>query len=155
MKELNGIIKRMEEVFNGDPWYGKAVIKLLNEVNPEIVYKKDKPEQHSIIELLFHMLNWQEFTLHQLESEKEIDPERYQLLDWRETNPELHTWNAGIAEFTAAHNKILHILRTSSEELLNQKVRFREYDMRFLLNGLIEHNIYHSGQIALINKSIK
>ena len=154
MKELNGIIKRMETVFNGDPWYGKAVIKLLNEVNPEIVYKKDKPEHHSIIELLFHMLNWQEFTLHQLEFEKEIDPERYRLLDWRETNPELHTWNTGIAEFTAAHNKILHFLRTSPEELLNRKVRFRDYDMRFLLNGLIEHNIYHSGQIALINKTI-
>jgi uncharacterized damage-inducible protein DinB len=152
MEELNSIITRMKDTFDGAPWYGKAVMKVLQEVDPSKVYIKPNDNSHSLIELLYHMLTWENFTLEQLQESDKLNPEAYQLLDWRETNPEIHTWNTGIAELTAAHNKIIELLENASESVLNRSVRFRDYDMRYLLKGLIEHNIYHAGQIAYLQK---
>ena len=155
MNELKAIIERMESVFSGEPWYGKSITRLLDEVDETAVYTKINGHAHTMIELLFHMLNWQEFALHRLQEDNNIDPQRYQLLDWRETDPSMHTWNTGIAAFTGAHNKIVELLKRSPDELLSRQVQYRPYDMRFLLNGLIEHNIYHIGQITLINKVLR
>ena len=150
---IRSISENMEEVFCGNPWYGKSVLTLLNEIDPSIVYIKPGGQGHSIIELLYHMLTWEEFTLHHLESMM-LEPEKYQLLDWRETNPEIHTWNAGVSELKATHNKIINILQNASDDLLASKVPYKDYNTAVLLNGLIEHNIYHIGQIAMVKKML-
>ena len=142
----------MREVLCGKPWYGKSVLTLLNEVNQDLVYQKPNDASHSMIELLYHTITWAEFTQHRLEKDQNMDLKAFELLDWRKTNPEIHTWNNGIAEFTAANNKVIELLMASTDELLDEKVDFREYNFRYLLNGLIEHNIYHLGQIAYLKR---
>lgn len=150
--EINAIINSMQEVLSGEPWYGKSVLKMLEEIDDKIVYKKPNDEAHSLIELLYHMVTWAEFVQHRLERDLELDMHAFEALDWRETNPETHTWHNGISQFTAATNKTIELLKTSSDEMLEEKVDYREYDFRFLLNGIIQHNIYHVGQIAYLNK---
>lgn len=151
-KEINAIVKQMQDVLSGGPWYGKAVLIMLDEVSKENVYKKTNENSHSLIELLYHMVTWAEFTQHRLEKTRDMDIKAFEALDWRKTNPEIHTWNNGIAQFTAATNKTIEILKVSSDDILEEKVDFREYNFRYLLNGIIQHNIYHIGQIAYLNK---
>ena len=153
MSTLNGIIKKMTQVFEGDPWYGKSVMRTIADVNESIVYKKPNAGAHSAIELLYHMINWEEFTLHQLEGSVK-DPARYELQDWREIEPQTHTWREGIAAFSAMHKRIVEILTASGDDILEKEVRYRKYNMRFLLDGLIDHNIYHAGQLALLQKTL-
>ncbi len=150
--ELKTIAAGLKEVLSGGPWYGKAVLTLLDEVNPEIVYKKFNEHSHSMIDLIYHMVTWSQFTRERLEKDQSFDHQALEALDWRETNAEIHTWNNGIAKFTSETNKIIEILNNASDDLLEQKVDYREYNFRYLLNGLIQHNIYHLGQIAYINK---
>ena len=148
--EIQSIIQDMEEVFCGNPWYGKAVLTLLDEIDSSKVYIKANGISHSLIELLYHMLTWQEYTQHQLENK--LDLSTYQLLDWTETNPEIHTWNTGIAELKASHNKIINLLQDAPDDLLEKEVQFKKFSTRVLLHGMIQHNIYHIGQIAYVNK---
>ncbi len=48
--------------------------------------------------------------------------------------------------------KIIKELKTKEDSSLKEKVDYRSYNFQFLLNGLIEHTIYHLGQIAYIHK---
>jgi uncharacterized damage-inducible protein DinB len=153
MEELTTIIKKMDEVFEGDPWYGKAVMTILKEMDPSTVYVKPNAETHSAIELLYHMINWEEFILHQLEGNIS-DPARYESNDWRTINRVVHTWSAGIEIYASLHNRIINILKKSAPELLNRKAQHRDYDIRILLHGLIDHNIYHCGQLASLRKTL-
>lgn len=153
MSTLTGIIKKMKQVFEGDPWYGKSVMKIIADVNESIIYQKPNASAHSAIELLYHMINWEEFTLHQLEGSVN-DPSRYELQNWREIEPQTHTWSEGIAAFSAMHKRIVEILNASGEDILEKEVAYRKYNMRFLLDGLIDHNIYHAGQLALLQKTL-
>jgi uncharacterized damage-inducible protein DinB len=154
-KEVDLIIHRLEESMSGEPWYGKSVLALLSEIDPGMVYHKPGSQSHSMIELLYHMITWMEFVQQRLQKEQYLNPEDLEALDWRKTNPEIHTWNAGISQLTALSNKIIETLKNSSDGLLDETVDYRPYDFRYLLTGIIQHNIYHIGQIALLNKLLK
>ena len=154
-KEIQSIIRNLQNVNTGEPWYGRPVYTMLEEIDPSIVYKKPDKESHSLTELLYHMLTWAEFTLKRIEGDKEQDLAAFEKLDWREIDPAIHTWKKGLAEFKQVHKNIIALLETKDDEFLKEIVDYRGYNFRFLLNGLIQHNIYHIGQVAYLTKSLK
>jgi uncharacterized damage-inducible protein DinB len=153
-KEIKSIITNLEKVTTGQPWYGRSVYEMLDEIDPAIVYKKPN-KQHSLAELLYHMITWADFTLHRIMGDKEKDMAAFEELDWREIDPTVHTWQKGLAEFKAIHEKIIELLNEKDDEFLKGIVDYRKYNFRFLLNGLIQHNIYHIGQVAYVKKLLQ
>ncbi|MEJ7766301.1 MAG: DinB family protein [Chitinophagaceae bacterium] len=150
--ELKSIIDNMNEILSGKPWYGKSVLVILKEVDEAIVYKKPNAGYHSVIEILYHMVTWADFALHRLKKDQDMEIHAFEALDWRDTNAELHTWNNGIAELSSVTNKTIELLKGCPDTILDEKVDFRDYNFRYLLNGLMQHHIYHIGQIAYLNK---
>jgi uncharacterized damage-inducible protein DinB len=151
-KELQSIIRNIENILNGEPWFGRALYEIMDEVDTKKVYIKPNGSEHSLIELLYHMNTWAEFTLRRLEADKEQDIAATEKKDWRDIDPKVHTWKKGMAELKSIHKKIIAVLKTKDDLFLKEKVDHRNYNFRFLLNGLIQHNIYHLGQIAYLNK---
>jgi uncharacterized damage-inducible protein DinB len=153
-KETQSIIKKLETTLNGEPWFGRAVYQILEEVDVKKVYLKPNNTEHSLIELLYHMITWADFTLKRLEKDKINDLAAAEELDWRIINPKIHTWKKGLAEFKAINKKIIALLNKKDDDFLLEIVDYRKYNFRFLLNGMIEHTIYHLGQIAYLNKML-
>jgi len=151
-KEIDYIITTLHSVLDGEPWFGRSVMSLLQETDPAVVYKKPNENSHSLIEVLYHMNTWAEFTLKRLEKVEEKNLAGFEKLDWREIDPSEHTWEKGIAQFKVTHDLIIELLETKDDDLLSGDVDYREYNFRFLLYGIIQHDIYHSGQIAYLNK---
>lgn len=149
-KEIQSIIRNLQNVLSGEPWYGKSVFKILEEVDPAIVYKKPNKNSHSLIELLYHSLTWAEFTLKSLEKAEEKDITAIEKMNWREINLSDHSWEKGLAEFKQVHEMIIQLLNEKEDAFLSEMVDHRKFNFRFLLNGLIQHDIYHLGQIAYI-----
>jgi len=53
------------------------------------------------------------------------------------------------------HNKIIELLKMKEDDnFLGDIVPLRKYNYWFLLNGLIQHNIYHLGQVAYLKKTL-
>jgi uncharacterized damage-inducible protein DinB len=151
-KEIDYIITTLHSVLDGEPWFGRSVMSLLQEVNPAVVYKRPTANSHSLIELIYHMNTWAEFTLKRLERVEEKDFAVFEKLDWREIEPNEHTWEKGVAQFKVTHDLIIELLGTKDDEFLSGEVDYREYNFRFLLHGIIQHDIYHAGQIAYLKK---
>ena len=151
-KETLSIIRRIENINSGQPWFGRAVFSILEEVDPKKVYIKPNDTEHSLAELLYHMITWASFTLKRIEKDDTMDMASFEKMDWRDINPKTHTWKKGLAEFKSVHKKIIALLKKKKDAFLKEIVDYRQYNYRFLLNGMIEHNIYHLGQIAYLNK---
>ena len=150
--EIEKITKELKAVLEGEPWYGKAVYTLLSEVQIRFQYKQPAPGSHSLVDLLYHMVTWAEFAQHRIEGEPISDMAAFDASDWRTIDPAKHDWQKGVAALKASHQQIIALLATKDDAFLNEKVDYREYDFRYLLSGLIQHNIYHLGQIAYVNK---
>ena len=154
-KETDYFIKTIRTVLEGEPWFGQPVMTLLQNVNTDVVYKKPNENAHALIELLYHMLTWAEFTLKRLQKDEEKELKAFEKMDWRTIDPAEHTWEKGLAQFKLAHDLIIDILESKeNDDWLSEKVDYREYNYRFLLHGIIQHDIYHIGQIAYLNKLV-
>lgn len=151
-KEIQSIINNLQNILTGEPWYGRSVYTLLEETDPDKASVKPHQSGHSALELLYHMITWAEFALKRIEGDKEQDMAEFEKLDWRTIDPALHTWKKGLADFKAIHSRIIELLQDKNDAFLKEKVDYRNYSFRFLLNGLMQHTIYHLGQIAYINK---
>ncbi|HYM95462.1 MAG TPA: DinB family protein [Chitinophagaceae bacterium] len=158
-RETQSIISNFQNVLNGKPWYGRSVFAITSEIDPTIVYKEpaspaDGPNAnaHSLIELLYHSLTWAEYTLEVLQNAGEKEIAAIKKLDWREINPAVHTWDKGVTAFKAVHEKIIHLLQEKNDEFLNEKANPHNFNYGYLLNGLLQHDIYHLGQIAYVKK---
>jgi len=157
-KEVQSIIHNLQNTLNGEPWFGRAVYEILEEVDPSKVYIQpahgDRPDNsgHSLIELLYHMITWAGFTLGKLDNNADADLTQSEDLDWRDINKAVHTWPAGLEKFRKIHEKIISALESKEDAFLSGIVEGRKFNYRFMLNGLIQHNIYHLGQVAYVKK---
>lgn len=154
-KEVQYIITTLKNILEGEPWYGRPVYSILKDADPSSVYIKPGETEHSLIELLYHMIAWASFIQKRLENSQEWDDAYMATIDWREIDPVEHTWQKGMEELQETHERIIALLQEKDDSLLNEKVEYRPYNFRFLLNGLIQHNIYHLGQIAYVQKLLK
>lgn len=149
---ITDIIKRLDTTLNGEPWFGRSAHSLLQEIEPEQVFRKTGNGGHSMADLLWHMITWAQFTLDRLEKKEETDMAAFESLDWRPVDPAKHSWEKGLKEFNTIYKKIITRLKLKEDAFLEEQVDYRSYNFQFLLNGLIEHTIYHLGQIAYVHK---
>src|SRR5262245_33417550 len=102
-KETQYIIKSFEATLNGQPWYGRSVYAILGEIDESKVQTKPNGTEHSMIELLWHMNTWAEFTLGSLENKSSEEIKAIEANDWRALDPKTHTWKKGIEQLKSTH----------------------------------------------------
>ena len=154
-KETQSIIKSFETTLSGQPWFGRAVYEILHEVDESKANTKPNGTEHSMIDLLWHMNTWAEFVLGSLENRSAEEMKTIEANDWREIDPKTHTWKKGLDQLKGTHNKIVEILNQKTDDsFLGDIVPLRKFNFRYMLNGLIQHNIYHLGQVAYLKKML-
>ena len=151
--ELKMYAAQLNENFSGEPWFGRNIQAILKEINEDIVSQKPSG-QHSILELLYHMINWRLFTINRLEKStamvKSFEENDWQVLDHQDKS----LWQKGIDQLNDTQQRLLNLINTMKDEDLQTPVHERDYENRTLINGIIQHDIYHLGQIAYIKKML-
>ena len=152
--EILKIAAQLEEAYEGDPWFGKSVTALMKEVDEANVFQRPG-NQHSILELIWHMVNWKEFTISRLhDSTKPLG--YFEENDWRQldhSNKSL--WEEGCKALDDTQRQLISLLKVQEDSILETIVPGRDYQYKNLLYGIIQHDVYHLGQIAYINKLLK
>lgn len=152
---MQSIIRNLENILNGQPWFGRAVYPIMEEVEESKIHIHPGDDQHSLAELLFHMITWSTFCLKHMEKAPDQEILNVETEDWRTIDQKIHTWKKGLDQFKSINQKIIAILETKDDSFLKEIVPGREFNFRFMLNGLIQHHIYHLGQVAYVNKLLQ
>ena len=154
-REILLIAEQLKDAYEGNPWFGRSVKELLSEVTEADCFVKLN-NQHSVLELLWHMITWREFTIECLREKDSADTKKFEDLDWRELDhSDKHLRQKGLQKLQETQTELISVLQQQSDDLLTHQVANREYGYRKLLNGIVQHDIYHLGQIAYINKQLK
>jgi uncharacterized damage-inducible protein DinB len=64
-------------------------------------------------------------------------------------------WPEGLRMLDESQERLLAVLQQQDDSILNNVVKERNYNYRKLITGVIQHDIYHLGQIAYLNKALK
>lgn len=154
-KEIELLTEQIKEAYEGDPWFGRSIKAILGETDESIVFEKPNG-QHSIVELLWHMITWKEFTLSRLQNDSSKSAGYFEKNDWRELDlSDKSLWKEGLQKFSKIHEELTEAVRQQRDEILSETVSERKYNFRQLLYGILEHDIYHLGQIAYIRKMLQ
>ena len=126
-------------------WYGPTLAELIAKISPEEATKPPIPGAHSISELLQHLLLWNERVRNT--SDGTPMPKWEAEKEWAE--PPI-PWNELVARWNKSRDLLEERLRNFPNEDLGKQVPGRTYPYETLLPGIVQHTIYHSGQIAMV-----
>jgi len=147
------LIFDFNDVLDGKPWYGDAVMKKLININPEVANMQPLPSFNSIAKIVQHMINWRIFTIKKMQGDEAFDIRQDDENDWIEVHiSSQEDWDLLVHKLWATQLEIIELISSKSEIFFDEKVSGRDYNFSFLLSGIVQHDVYHLGQIALIKK---
>lgn len=131
-------------------WYGPSLAELLARITPEHAVTKPEGGTHSIRELLQHLLLWNE----RIRKTNETCP----MPKWeaeKEWGEAPIPWNELLERWNKSRDLLEERLRNFPVEDLGKQTPGRTYPYEFLLHGIVQHTIWHSGQIAMVHSMVK
>ena len=150
--EILQITEQLKEAYEGEPWFGRSIKSLLKDVDENIAFEKPNG-QHSILELVWHIVIWRVFTINRLRNDEKTNLQYFEENDWQQLNHNDKTlWKRGLDRLEETQSELIDILQKQQDNILNEIVPGRKYTFRKLLYGIIHHDIYHIGQIAYLKK---
>ena len=122
----------------GKPWYGKNFDKILsaNGLN------------HDCLKILAHVVVWIKFVNDHLKGIRKTI-ELNSLDDWPPVDPQNQDL---VNEFHNVYDQFVEAILGFNPEQWNDKPDGATYTYRELVEGVLDHNLYHMGQIAWISK---
>lgn len=150
------LIKSLSEVFEGKLWYGESVMEKLENVPYVTGDMTCVPQSHTVAQIIAHLIAWKSFALEKIKSNSDFDIAIDSNQDWPDI--EINSpkdWETLKQELVSIQSEIYKFLEQKEDGFLGQQVTGRDYTFEYLLYGIIHHDIYHLGQIGLIQSQLK
>ncbi len=152
MTETGKIHDMLCRSFYKDAWHGPAFLEVLKDVTAKQAAKKPIANAHSIWELVLHSITWIKAV------DKTITEMKYTQVTAAANWPAISdkselSWKHAVDSLKKSHKKLeKHVLVLKRKDLERKAVNTSSTISR-LLYGIIQHNIYHAGQIAILKKT--
>ena len=148
MVYLANLIKR---ALTGPAWHGPALDDVLNGVTSAQAAAHPIPGAHSMWELVLHVASWAEIARDRLRGERIGDPTHD--VDWPPVATATdESWAAAVTRMRDAYRGLAQDVRHLDDASMHEKIAGLEYSRWVMLHGIVEHGLYHAGQIALLKK---
>lgn len=147
------IADQLRRAFSGDPWHGDSLRKLLDGVTAQQASSRPVASAHTIWELVLHVEIW---TRAALESMQGVPmPKLYGTeKDWPAvTDASFAAWTSALDGFFKTSEQLAQAIEGFGDNRLQDTVPGRKYDFYYLFHGIVQHSLYHGGQIALLKKA--
>jgi uncharacterized damage-inducible protein DinB len=152
MSEIQRISEQLRRAFEGNAWHGPAVRELLADVTAAGAVARPLPSAHSIWEIVLHMATWERVVRRRLQGETIADLPSDQ--DWPAIQDTSEAaWHKTIQDLERANHALREEITRVGEEGLAETVPGKEHSVYTMLHGIIQHDLYHAGQVALLKKA--
>jgi uncharacterized damage-inducible protein DinB len=144
---ISDLLKRAHE--GGDTWKCPSLRELLGTVTAAQAAARPVAGAPSIWELLLHLTSSAAIARRRLTGERTDSlPEELAWPGPTETSPE--AWRGAVDAFLAISRGLHQAVAGFPDSRLTEAVPGREYPFCVMLYGLVEHALYHAGQIEVL-----
>jgi uncharacterized damage-inducible protein DinB len=149
--EAARIADQLRRAFDGGAWHGPALLELLEDMDAARAAARPLPDVHSIWELVLHIAVWDAVACRRLSGEK-CQPTGTANFP-PVAKPTAAAWRKAVGEARRTHAVLVKTVATLPGSRLHDRVPGKRYDFYHLLHGVVQHELYHSGQIAILKKA--
>jgi uncharacterized damage-inducible protein DinB len=153
MSEATRIADQLRRAFAGEAWHGDSVFEILNGVTAAQAATHPIKNAHSVWELVLHIAAWDGAVLRRMGGVAVT-------LSDAENFPEVKdasnaAWRGALAQVRRVHEDLVKTVAALPDSRLDEVVPGKEgahYTFYYMLHGVVQHELYHAGQIALLKK---
>jgi uncharacterized damage-inducible protein DinB len=150
MTELERIADQLKRAYEGPSWHGPSVMESLQEVTPDIAARRPIKGAHTIWELVHHIGAWADIP------RRRILGEQFEITDDLNfppmPEPTDEAWQSSLDGLAESQRKLVELVRGTADLRLDQPVMRDGPTIYVLLHGVVQHHIYHAGQVMLLKK---
>jgi uncharacterized damage-inducible protein DinB len=150
MDSIERLIQQLHNTYHGPSWHGATLKELLVDVSAPQAARKGIRNAHSIWEIVLHAAAWKQAVQQRLAGQRvSLQGEA----DWpavQDTSAD--AWTAALTELDAAHDSLVAGVRRLAPTELDRSAPAQDVSLYATIHGVIQHDIYHAGQIALLKK---
>jgi uncharacterized damage-inducible protein DinB len=155
--EATRLIDQFKRAHDGDPWHGSPLKAILAGVTHEQAARRPPRGAHSIWELVLHVTGWRNEVARRATGQPAREPADGDYPDVGDPTPA--RWQAALDALDASHANLVKVVQGMSDERMLESTndpRDRPLGTGVsyyeLLHGIVQHDAYHAGQIAILKK---
>ena len=150
------LASHLRRTVDGPMWHGPALMELLGTVTVAQATVRPIPSAHTIAELVLHMTAWADIAGARLRgtAPAEVTP----AMDWPSADSlDESKWHDALARLRASYDALAAQTEAMSDADLRGIVPASEPDhtVETMLRGVVEHGVYHGGQVALLKRALE
>lgn len=152
--ETARIADQLRRAFRGEAWHGPSLLDLLAEITPEQARARPMRSVHNIWELVLHIDVYLQAGFEASQGTpmpKLFGTER----DWPSLRDDsAEAWFDAQDRLFEDAEKLAQAIESFDDAKLTDTVPGRSYDFYYLFHGIVQHSLYHAGQMAILKKAI-
>jgi uncharacterized damage-inducible protein DinB len=153
MDDHTRILEQLRRTYDGDAWYGPSLRALLADVDAATAAARPIPTAHTIWELVRHLSVWLIAARRRLAGEQ---VEYVDDADWPAMpTPTQSAWSGTLDVLEQSQRALEHVVEGMPAAALYDPVPGKHYTAAVMLHGVVQHAVYHAGQIALVRKAAR
>lgn len=153
MTEVERIGKQFAEAWEGEPWHGPSILEVLGALTAQQALARPIVGAHSIWEIVLHMKNVHELVLDRLRGKP---VQHSDIASWPKVEDDDNTsWMAAQGALVVTCKTLLDEIKRIDDSRLNEPVLEGFSTTYTTLHGLLQHDLYHSGQITILKKAFE
>jgi len=152
---INHHIDQLKRVYHGDNWVDESYEGKLNAIAESEAFTQPIPGVHSVSEIVWHCIYWRKVNVQRLlgnNAYRDETLERYNFLPVEELKKK--GWKQLLQELKDSQLEIFEVLKGKDDAFL-KNIYKPGYTFDFLIEGTVQHDYYHLGQIGLVVKILK
>ena len=153
MNEIERINDQLKRAFEGGAWSGPSVMETLKGVNAAQAAARPIPDAHNIWELVLHIAAWNGAGRRRLEGDRAELPDEENWPPVSDTSDD--AWKAAINNLIEEDRKLRESIGRVDVSKLDEPILQGMSSVYSTLQGVVQHDLYHTGQIAILKKATK
>ncbi len=151
MNEKERIEGQLKRAFEGGAWHGPGVLETLEGVTAKQAAAHPLPSVHSIWELVVHIAAWEDACRRRLGGDRaELSTDE----DWPPiTDTTEAAWATTKAALIEGHHKLRESIAFLPDARIDEPILQNMPSVYITIHGVIQHDLYHAGQIAILRKA--
>jgi uncharacterized damage-inducible protein DinB len=150
MSETARIADQLRRAFSGAAWHGDSLSKILGGVTAKQAAAHPIKNAHSIWELVLHIAAWDGAVRRRLGGEALTLSAARNFPPVKDTSEA--AWRKALEHGKQVHDELVAAVSALPDSRLEERVPGKKHDLYHMLHGVVQHELYHAGQIALLKK---
>ena len=153
MSETARLADQIRRAFEGDAWHGDSVLEILKDVNAKQAAARPIKNAHTIWELVLHIAAWDGAVRRRTASQAVNLSDKENFPPVKDTSAA--AWKKAVEYLRETHNDLVQAVAGFPDSRLQEQVPGKKepyYNFFYMFSGIVQHELYHAGQIALLKK---